>query len=187
VCPMPRNAAPETGRFPPQPMERNLTMQKQCARVMLAALAAWGYLALAQPASAQLPEIPPPTPGEADKVIQQQNQKIDELQKQLEATNQKFELMIKKMEGITVPTATEAAKTPDNAAIKKVVEEAIKEQIETKKSELGASSPAPGPKKDEWYQVGTDLKMNGNWLKNGLWFESANKDFQFHLGGRLQW
>ena len=46
-------------------------MQKQCARVMLAALAAWGYLALAQPAPAQLPEIPAPAPGEADKVIQQ--------------------------------------------------------------------------------------------------------------------
>ncbi len=34
------------------------------------------------------------------------------------------------------------------------------------------------------------LKMNARWgrqdITNGLWFESANKNFQFHIGGRTQ-
>ena len=36
------------------------------------------------------------------------------------------------------------------------------------------------------YEIGSDLKMNASW-RNGVQFESANKDFRFHVGGRVQW
>src|SRR5262249_36527808 len=39
---------------------------------------------------------------------------------------------------------------------------------------------------DDGYEVGSDLKMSASW-RNGLQFESANKDFRMHIGGRVQY
>ena len=45
----------------------------------------------------------------------------------------------------------------------------------------GPVPPAPG-----WHQVGSDLRMIPYW-DNGLWFETANRDWRIHIGGRLQY
>jgi len=47
----------------------------------------------------------------------------------------------------------------------------------TPKDDCGMTGP---------YDVGSDTKMNASW-KNGVVFESAHKDFRFHVGGRVQW
>ena len=36
------------------------------------------------------------------------------------------------------------------------------------------------------YEIGSDLRMFASW-RNGVQFESPNKDFRFHVGGRVQW
>jgi phosphate-selective porin OprO and OprP len=36
------------------------------------------------------------------------------------------------------------------------------------------------------YEVGSDLALKATW-RNGVQFESANKDFRFHVGGRVQY
>lgn len=43
-----------------------------------------------------------------------------------------------------------------------------------------AEPPAP-----EWYEVSSDTKMAASW-RNGLEFDSKNKDFRVHIGGRTQ-
>ena len=40
----------------------------------------------------------------------------------------------------------------------------------------------PAPK---GYEVGSDLKMTASW-RNGVIFQSANKDFRYHIGGIIQ-
>jgi phosphate-selective porin OprO/OprP len=38
----------------------------------------------------------------------------------------------------------------------------------------------------EWYAVGSKLNMTASW-KHGVWFETPNKDFTFHVGGTVQY
>jgi len=55
-----------------------------------------------------------------------------------------------------------------------------------KKEEPKHDPPKEQPKKDEPYVVGSDLKMNATW-KDGVFIETANRDFWFHPGGVLQY
>jgi phosphate-selective porin OprO and OprP len=67
--------------------------------------------------------------------------------------------------------------------IKKIVAEYLKDQEAKKKADADA---AKAKLEDEGYKVGTDLKMSATW-KNGLWIETANKDFTIHIGGWIQY
>lgn len=68
--------------------------------------------------------------------------------------------------------------SPEDAKIRSVVQQYLNEQDAKKKAEAEA-------KKAAGYEVGTDLGMTGSW-KNGLEFQSKNKDFRLHIGGRTQ-
>ncbi|HEX4413798.1 MAG TPA: porin [Lacipirellulaceae bacterium] len=62
-------------------------------------------------------------------------------------------------------------------ALEKSLKKANAPKADSSKDESGIVGP---------YEVGSDTKMNASW-KNGVVFESAHKDFRFHIGGRVQW
>jgi phosphate-selective porin OprO/OprP len=83
-------------------------------------------------------------------------------------------------EATAAPQAKEpAGRMPANEAeLQKWVEDYLKRREEEAKKKA--------PDKDrEWYAVGSELSFNGNW-SNGLVFQTPNKDWTIHLGGRLQ-
>jgi phosphate-selective porin OprO/OprP len=57
------------------------------------------------------------------------------------------------------------------------LEQRLEQQAQQKSSADNATKP---------YEVGTDLSMSASW-KNGVEFNSKNKDFRVHIGGRTQW
>jgi phosphate-selective porin OprO/OprP len=67
------------------------------------------------------------------------------------------------------------------ADVRKLVDEALKAREDRKKAEEDQKKAQP-----QWYQVGTILNMNANW-RDGLWFETPNRDFTFHLMGAVQY
>lgn len=75
----------------------------------------------------------------------------------------------------------EAGANPEtnDEQIRRVVRQYLLE-LEQKKAAL--AKPATD---DEWKEVGSNPKMEATW-KNGLEFESVNKDFRVHVGGRTQ-
>ncbi len=64
----------------------------------------------------------------------------------------------------------------------------LQDRISSLEQRLDKQSSQPKGDSDQpnGYEVGSDLKMTATW-RNGVQFESANKDFRFHVGGRLQW
>ncbi len=58
--------------------------------------------------------------------------------------------------------------------------------LEKRLDDQSIKSTKPDGNSDDGYEVGSDLKMTGSW-RNGLQFESANKDFRMHIGGRVQY
>lgn len=62
--------------------------------------------------------------------------------------------------------------------------------LQTLKEENDRKTKAEKEKKakeaEEPYEIGSNLNLNGVW-NNGLVFQSPNKDWVIHFGGRLQW
>jgi phosphate-selective porin OprO/OprP len=78
--------------------------------------------------------------------------------------------------GVIQASASEPTNTELEGRIKALECTAEKQAI------LDNLTENPAPK---GYEVGSDTKMTGAW-KNGLQFQSANKDFRTHIGGVLQ-
>jgi len=80
--------------------------------------------------------------------------------------------------GDVVPASTVS---PQPAGTPAVFE--LRDRLTSLEKRLDANdAEASGPK---GYEVGSDLKMSASW-KNGVQFQSANKDFRMHVGGRTQ-
>ena len=62
----------------------------------------------------------------------------------------------------------------------------LQDRISSLEQRLDKQSSQPKGDSDEpkGYEVGSDLKMTATW-RNGVQFESANKDFRFHVGGTI--
>jgi phosphate-selective porin OprO and OprP len=59
-------------------------------------------------------------------------------------------------------------------------------QVDALQEQLRIATTPPTPEAPKPYTVGSRLKMEGVW-NNGLEFRSPNRDFYFHVGGRVQW
>jgi phosphate-selective porin OprO/OprP len=70
-----------------------------------------------------------------------------------------------------------AAPATDEAEIRRIVEQTIKERDEKAKAEAEAKKNEP-----KSWTIGANPKMTGTW-KNGLQFESEDKAFKFNVGG----
>jgi phosphate-selective porin len=66
------------------------------------------------------------------------------------------------------------------AEIRQLLEEVRAD--EAKKAKAADARKKPG---DDWYEVGSDPKLNANW-NNGLFFTTAQKDWNIHFGGRME-
>src|SRR5205814_986143 len=71
--------------------------------------------------------------------------------------------------------------TLDKSEVQNIVSQYLQQQKVEEKKKADSKD-----KKDEWYEVGSDPRMNGKWGINRLTFESPNKDFRAHVGGRFQ-
>lgn len=65
-----------------------------------------------------------------------------------------------------------------------IAEEQSKAEAEKKKEEAKKKDQAKEAEL-KWYEVGSDLGMTAAW-RNGLHFQTKNRDFTFHPGGRVQ-
>ena len=105
----------------------------------------------------------------------------------LERQNQDLMQTIMQMQSshaTSAPAANSAQPAAVNQAeVKKVVDDTLKEQEAKKKADADA---AKAKQADEGYKIGTDLKMTARW-NNGLFLETANKDFTMHIGGWIQY
>jgi phosphate-selective porin OprO/OprP len=120
-------------------------------------------------ASAQ-PQLPALQPAAAD--VNQRLDRLEKLNETLLKQNQDLKQELQTIKTQEAPVSTGV----DKAAVQNIVADYLQQQADKAKTE----------KKDEWYQVGSDTKMPGSWGLNRLTFESANKDFRAHLGGRFQ-
>src|SRR5581483_2489314 len=92
------------------------------------------------------------------------------------------------------PDSSQSGSAPDQKEIEKIVNDLLKKKEEEKKQkddEKKAQDEAKKQFEEEAKQqegavVGSDLKMSGRWTPGGLIFETANRDFQFHVGGRIE-
>ena len=107
--------------------------------------------------------------------VYSQDTSPDALLQRLERLEQQNRELQQKLQSVTTPVAADGgvdAKTVENIVSNYLQAQAKKE--EAKKAE----------KKDEFVEVGSDLSMKTSW-KDGIYFESPNKDFKFHVGGRV--
>lgn len=74
------------------------------------------------------------------------------------------------------------SQTTDNQHIRSVIKEYLDEQEAKRKL---AEQAKKAEAEEAGYEVGSDLGLNSIW-KYGLDFESKNKDFRVHVGGRTQ-
>ena len=79
---------------------------------------------------------------------------------------------------------------PDDVNTRLVeLEEVVEEQqsqINTLQEQLQAATTPPPPEPPKPYDIGSVLRMEGAW-NNGLEFRTPNRDFYFHVGGRVHW
>lgn len=68
--------------------------------------------------------------------------------------------------------------------VQKIVADYLKEADKKRKADEDA---AKAKKAEEGYKVGSELGMTTRWDGYGLRFETPNKDFSVHLGGRLNY
>lgn len=129
-------------------------------------------LATAAPARAQSPNDP------------------DELRKRIERLERQNEELLQALRGqqaiLGAPVSGEgdaAQGSVGRSEVEKIVGDYIKTQETKKKQEDDRKKQEA---EAQGHKVGSDLKFSARW-NDGLFVETANKDFVMHLGGRLQW
>ena len=137
----------------------------RCGSALLVAVACTAVRAAAPPAR------PPAEPGEVNV-----EQRLTELEWELSRT--RAELAEQRERLYQQDAAAERLPAPGTAAA------AVSRQ-----SALPPPASDAGPpqaKLSEGFTVGSDMKFNARW-NNGLFFETAHKDFTFHVGGRFHY
>jgi phosphate-selective porin OprO/OprP len=102
--------------------------------------------------------------------------RIERLERALEAKGLEAKL--------GTPVATENAGAVDARTVEDIVGSYLQRQAEAKKKDE-AKKEEKKDKEPEFVAVGSDMNMKAQW-NNGMWFYSPNKDFQFHVRGRIQ-
>lgn len=74
----------------------------------------------------------------------------------------------------------------DSPAMRALILDVVKKnEADKKEADEKKKKEEDKKKEDEGFRVGSDLKMTARW-DNGLKFETTNKDFVIHVGGRFQ-
>src|SRR5262249_34977302 len=124
--------------------------------------------------------------------LERQNQERIE---QLERQNQELQDAIKKLQSVPtsppmqVPVGAAPANSggeqgPSKDEVQKIVDDVINAREKAAKDKAAAAAEE---EKAKGYVVGKNLGVTGSWTGNQLWFESKDKAFRLHFGGRAQW
>jgi phosphate-selective porin len=110
----------------------------------------------------------------------------------LEKDNQELRDLLGKPQASPVSATAGAPGAPlDPHTVEKIVGDMLNKKQEEKKQQEAAARAAAdaeaAARKAEGYEVGSILNMNGAWTPTGVLFSTPNKDFQFHMGGRLEY
>lgn len=100
------------------------------------------------------------------------------LLQRLERLERQNELLMQRLEALTVP-----AEKKGQDDLKKQMDGYLKEKDEKKKRDDEARARE---KEDEGFEVGKQLDVKGKWNNAQLWFETEDKAFRLHVGGRTQ-
>ena len=108
----------------------------------------------------------------------------DELRARLDSLEKHQAELLKKIQEAKENVSLPGHPNGDGAGLQKdqvttIVEQYLRSQEAKKKADDDA-------KKNNFVEVGKDLDIKARW-RNGVWFETANKDFAFHAGGRIQY
>lgn len=126
-------------------------------------------------------------PGAAQETIEQ---RLERLEKQnAEIRKQADELQKQNQELKALVGSSPASTTVGPEEVQRLIAAYLAAQEEKGKGGDGKAGEAKGDKKPSgpaWYEVGSDTNMPGKWTSGRLNFESKNKDFRAHLGGRTQ-
>ncbi|MBV9122827.1 MAG: hypothetical protein JO112_05690 [Planctomycetes bacterium] len=119
------------------------------------------------------------------------DQRLSREIEELRARMEKLEKENQQLRQASPPSApgdkTDATRVSDKE-VKSIVDDYLKEKDAEKKKADDAKKQEDEAKKQEaaaqGYVVGSDSKLSASWT-NGLQFQSANKDFKLHIGGRF--
>lgn len=151
---------------------------KRIASKLLCGAALVGVANLAAAQEYPLPPSPPTTES-----VPQEDLKgrLDRLEKQNEVLQQALQALQAQqppLGRLGAPITAEAEAGLNKDQVTDIVANYLKAQAEKK--------TAGGDKKSEWHEVGSDLKLSASW-KDGVYFQTSNKDFWSHIGGWAQY
>ena len=123
-------------------------------------------------------------PASAQDGKQQQIDALTIRLEKLEQQNQKLMQLLELRKQQSIVPAGMAPSSVNNHPedVKNVVEKVLKEKEDKKKAEEEQKKKDDA---EDGTEVGSLLNMNATW-RNGLWFESPDKAFRVHVGGRAQ-
>jgi phosphate-selective porin OprO and OprP len=101
---------------------------------------------------------------------------------QLEREVQGLKSMLQTQRPATIEQSALTPPEPDQAAIRKVIDQWSKEKEAKEQDQKKAEEEQ---KKREGSVVGDDLKLNASWDAGGLRFKTTDEAFSVHVGGRL--
>ncbi|HVS36026.1 MAG TPA: porin [Gemmataceae bacterium] len=172
-------------------MKRRTWKPGACTTLAIAAFGA----AVATARSQQPAPPPPPIQTTSPDDVETRLRKLEELNEKLEKQNQKLADQNAKLEKlnqqlqVTVPAAASDPSAPaapptpvQPEEVKKLVDGYLKEKEAAK---IAADEEKQAQQEADGYEVGSDLNLKAMW-RDGFFAETANKDFQIHIGGKLQ-
>ncbi len=150
------------------------------------ALVVFGFRA-APTARAQPTPNPPPAQTTAEDDVERRLRKLEELNEKLEIQNQKLVEQNAKLEEqnqrfLNPAAPADAPPTVQPDEVRKLVDGYLQEKDEAKKA-AGAAKKVQ--EASEGYEIGSDFNLKTTW-RDGFFAETAHKDFQIHIGGKLQ-
>lgn len=147
----------------------------RCCQRMKAWCASWAWMALSGCAAFLL------SGGTASGEETAESRQLRERVERLEKQNQELMELLKSRNVLPVSGVEPDLSEKDKKEVKDLISKVLKENDDKKKKDEEEKKKKA---QEEGYVVGSDTKMSGSW-SNGLIFQSENKDFRVHVGGRL--
>lgn len=118
-----------------------------------------------------------------------EDRQLDELIKRLdrlEKQNEELRQQLQSVKPPAAPAAKDDKADKDDKKEKEKLTKAVEDVLKEKEKKDKEKKEAEAKQKElEGYEVGKLLDMKGRW-NNGLWFETEDKAFRFHVEGRAQ-
>ncbi|MFO0879003.1 MAG: porin [Gemmataceae bacterium] len=116
--------------------------------------------------------------GADDRLLLEMKARLDKLEKQ----NEDLRKQLQEIGGggpYRPDKSIDDDKKKEQDKVEKLIDNYLKEKDKKKKEE-------ETKKETEGYEVGKQLDFKGKWQNNQLWFETEDKAFRLHVGGRTQ-